>query len=134
MLNMYRINDIMVAIKAALEHTCMHDEEPIYSEICFEHIRDEIVHIMKHIRHIQMNISKSVPLSLSGEQGIKAYEILSDIMEELDDLHLELRNPSHQHTQHYMHHIDECRKEVHKLYKQMVDEFIETHKSFYELD
>jgi hypothetical protein len=132
---MYRIGDLLVSLKAALEHTCMHQEEPIYTQDCFEHIKKEIRHIMNHIRKLQSEIAISVPEAIWAEDGLKLYNRLSYIMKELDDLHEDLRHPDHQHVHHYMTHIEEARKEIHKLYDNIVHEFAPKElKEFYTLE
>lgn len=112
---------MLACTKSVLEHTCFHDmddlDEHLEHASDLAHIRDEVEHVIKHLKHIQRALCQEV----YSKDNEEMWDLYHDMIEEARDLHADLRDPEHHNVASYKAHLMESIPTIHRLYDKMVD-------------
>lgn len=133
MLQIKGIEQMLTCAKSGIEHTCLHKKDyNIDNAGDLGHAREEINHVIQHLKHIQMSLCGCV----YDEHHVSIWDYFDKLLVVLTKLRKELNDPAHDNLTSYRAHIDHARGEVHKIIDEMVDKFLEDSniaKEFYRL-
>lgn len=109
-------------IKSAIEHTCLHEEEPCFSESCINHIVAEVDKISDRLYHVHKSIIFISPYCSHREKIIEELDKgLDEMMHTVDTLHEVLRNPSGRTAASVQQHLNSACVKFHAQYHKLCD-------------
>ena len=113
-------------VKCAIEHTCLHSEEPCHGEVCMNHILAEVEKAMTVVRNERAMIVRFNSAQQHHNDIVKITdECFYDILGVLDRLHEQLRIPTEMNAARYKEHLKQACGEVQSKLTYLVNKYKE---------
>ena len=113
-------------VKCAMEHTCLHGEEPCHGDVCMNHILVEVEKTMTQIRNARAMIARFDPHQRYHNDIVMITDdCFYDILDKMDRLHEQLRIPTERNAARYKEHLKQACGEIHSKLTYLTNKYKE---------
>lgn len=124
MWNIHGLEQMVTCAKSVLEHTCLHkDGYNAHHAGDMDEIRDEVRHVVKHLKHIQRALSKE----LYSTENVAVWDYFDKMIVIVRDLQKHLLHPENRSAERYNHLIAKAKGELINVFNEMVEKCVKDH-------